>query len=249
MASSRLPNDLAYSKQVLDCIYTFGLLMARLCLAPMDFACTGMLTMSMRELDRLKVIEAVTEARLMPWRAAERLGISRRQVERLVLRYRESGASGLVSRRRGGASNHQLPAGLAQRALEILRERYADFGPTLACEKLAECNGLVLSRETVRKLMPDAGRRTPDAGRRTLDSTRPAPAEGLPATRAPGLPGRAHPDRRQRPPLVRGTCTSLHAAFDAALAFGLKRGEPNGHLRDQFGASPANTPRPCSCIM
>ncbi|WP_141710860.1 helix-turn-helix domain-containing protein, partial [Paraburkholderia nodosa] len=63
-------------------------------------ACTGMITMSMRELDRLKVIEAVAEAQLMPWRAAERLGICRRQVERLVLRYRASGASGLVSRRR-----------------------------------------------------------------------------------------------------------------------------------------------------
>lgn len=36
-------------------------------------ACTGMITMSMRELDRLKAIEAVAEARLMPWRAAERL--------------------------------------------------------------------------------------------------------------------------------------------------------------------------------
>jgi hypothetical protein len=38
MASSRLPNDLVYSEQMLDCIYTFGLLMAGLCLAPMDFA-------------------------------------------------------------------------------------------------------------------------------------------------------------------------------------------------------------------
>jgi hypothetical protein len=40
----------------------------------------GMINMSMRELDRLKVIEAVVEGRLMPWRAAERLGLSRRQV-------------------------------------------------------------------------------------------------------------------------------------------------------------------------
>ncbi|WP_321782062.1 ISNCY family transposase [Paraburkholderia sp. J94] len=120
-------------------------------------ACTGMITMSMRELDRLTVIEAVVEARLMPWRAAERLGISRRQVERLVLRYRESGAAGLVSRRRGNAGNHQLPDGLAQRALSIIRERYADFGPTLAAEKLAECHGMALSKETLRKLMTDAG--------------------------------------------------------------------------------------------
>ena len=128
-------------------------------------ACTGMITMTMRELDRLKVIEAVAEARLMPWRASERLGISRRQVERLVLRYRVSGASGLVSRRRDNASNHQLPEGLAQRALTLIRERYADFGPTLACEKLRECHGLVLSKETLRKLMTDAGLWIPRAQR------------------------------------------------------------------------------------
>ncbi|KVN63755.1 ISNCY family transposase [Burkholderia stagnalis] len=113
--------------------------------------------MSMRELDRLKVVEAVVEGRLMPWRAAERLDVSRRQVERLVARYRASGPAGLVSQRRGQPSNHQLPEDLAHRALSVIRERYADFGPTLACEKLWECHGLQLSKETVRKLMTDAG--------------------------------------------------------------------------------------------
>ncbi|WP_423395715.1 ISNCY family transposase [Burkholderia sp. LMG 21824] len=113
--------------------------------------------MSMRELDRLKVVEAVIEQRLMPWRAAERLGISRRQIERLVARYRAAGPAGLLSQRRGHASNHQLPEDLAHRALGLIRERYADFGPTLACEKLCECHGLQLSKETVRKLMTDAG--------------------------------------------------------------------------------------------
>ncbi|PAJ97769.1 integrase, partial [Burkholderia ubonensis] len=113
--------------------------------------------MSMRELDRLKVVEAVVDGRLMPWRAAERLGISRRQVERLANRYRSQGAAGLVSRKRGQSSNHQLPAGLADRALAIIRERYADFGPTLACEKLWECHGIRLAKETVRRLMMDAG--------------------------------------------------------------------------------------------
>ena len=117
----------------------------------------GLITMSMRELDRLKVVEAVIEQRLMPWRAAERLGISRRQIERLVARYRAAGPVGLISQRRGHASNHQLPEDLAHRALSLVRERYADFGPTLACEKLWECHGLQLSKETVRKLMTDAG--------------------------------------------------------------------------------------------
>jgi transposase len=125
----------------------------------------GMITMSMRELDRLKVIEAVIEERLMPWRAAERLGISRRQIERLAKRYRGEGAAGLVSHRRGSPSNHQLPADFARRALSLIRERYADFGPTLACEKLRECHGLTLSKETVRHLMTDAGLWVPRAQR------------------------------------------------------------------------------------
>ena len=46
---------------------------------------------------------------------------------------------------------------MARRALTLIRERYADFGPTLACEKLRECHGLTLSKETVRHLMTDAG--------------------------------------------------------------------------------------------
>jgi hypothetical protein len=47
--------------------------------------------------------------------------------------------------------------GLAERALRIIRERYADFGPTLACEKLAEIHDLYLAKETVRKLMTRDG--------------------------------------------------------------------------------------------
>jgi transposase len=111
----------------------------------------------MRELDRLKMIQSVVDMGLKPGRAAERLGLTVRQVERLVARYRESGAAGLASRKRDRPGNRKLDEGLALRALTIIRERYADFGPTLACEKLRECHGLVLSKETVRRLMTDAG--------------------------------------------------------------------------------------------
>jgi len=47
--------------------------------------------------------------------------------------------------------------GAADPALSIIRDRYADFGPTLACEKFCECHGIRLAKETVRKLMTDAG--------------------------------------------------------------------------------------------
>lgn len=99
---------------------------------------TALVTLNMRELDRLKVVQAVVEMGLKPGRAAERLGLTVRQVERLVTRYRELGAPGLASRKRGRRGNRRLSEELACRALAIIRERYADFGPTLACEKLWE---------------------------------------------------------------------------------------------------------------
>ncbi|MFC6144066.1 ISNCY family transposase [Paraburkholderia silvatlantica] len=118
---------------------------------------SALVTLSMRELDRLKVIQAVVDSGLKPGRAAERLGLSVRQIERLVIRYRESGAAGLTSRKRGRTGNRRLDTELAQRVLTIIRDRYADFGPTLACEKLWECHGIRLAKETVRRLMTEAG--------------------------------------------------------------------------------------------
>ena len=118
---------------------------------------TERITMTMRELDRFKVIQDVADGALMPWRAAERLGLTTRQVRRLVVRLREHGPGGLVSRRRAKPSNNRLDAETANRALAIVRDRYADFGPTLACEKLYECHGIRLAKETVRRLMIDAG--------------------------------------------------------------------------------------------
>lgn len=120
-------------------------------------AAPGTITMTMREIDKLKVIQAVVDGGLMVWKAAERLELSRRQVERMVARYRAEGASGLISKRNGRPSNHQLPEGVASHALGLIRDRYADFGPTLACEKLRECHGVIVSKETIRRLMTEAG--------------------------------------------------------------------------------------------
>ena len=115
------------------------------------------ITMSLRELDRCKVIEAVVRDGLMVWRAAEKLGISRRQVERLAQRYRQDGPQGLVSRRWGQAGHNQLPPGVETRVRGLIRDNYADFGPTLTCEKLRERHGIDLAKETVRRIMINAG--------------------------------------------------------------------------------------------
>jgi transposase len=117
----------------------------------------GLLTMSTSELNRLEVIQRVIERRLTQAAAAISLGLSHRQLKRLVRRYRRDGAAGLVSGKRGKASNHRLPQAFTDEIVAIVRERYADFGPTLACEKLRERHGIVIGRETLRKLMRDAG--------------------------------------------------------------------------------------------
>lgn len=115
------------------------------------------ITMSMREADRLKTVQAVVDGALRVGVAAQRLGLSRRQLERLLQRYKAQGAAGLLSRMRGRPSNHQLPAGLAERAIALIRQFYADFAPTLATEKLRERHGVALGKETVRQLMIAAG--------------------------------------------------------------------------------------------
>jgi hypothetical protein len=117
----------------------------------------GLITATMHELDRFKVIQDVADGRLKPWRAAERLRLTTRQIRRLVARLREHGPEGLVSRRRSKPSNNRLDSVKADQALSIIRDRYADFGPTLACEKLYESHGIRLAKETVRRLMTDAG--------------------------------------------------------------------------------------------
>jgi len=119
------------------------------------------ITMNMREVDRLKTVQAVVDRMTRVDQAAKRLGLSRRQISRLIERYAAEGPAGLVSRKRGRPSNHQLAPEVTERATRLIRERYADFGPTLACAKLRECHGLPLAKETVRVLMTAAGLWTP----------------------------------------------------------------------------------------
>src|SRR5205809_490544 len=94
--------------------------------------------MSQRERDRLKVLHGVKEGQYTQAKAAELLGLTVRQVRRLQERLDERGDVGLVHQLRGRLSNRRLDAKLRQRVLRTYRQEYADFGPTFACEKLAE---------------------------------------------------------------------------------------------------------------
>jgi transposase len=112
-----------------------------------------MITMNTKEMKRLEVMQKLAEGRMRQKKAAEELGICPRQVKRLWKAYREKGTAGLVSQQRGKASHNHLSEQTEQAAVDLLHSRYADFGPTLAREKLVEKDGLKISVSSVRKLM------------------------------------------------------------------------------------------------
>jgi len=110
----------------------------------------GNLLMSQKERIRKVIFEGVKEGRLSIQEASVRLGISYRQGKRIYRRFRLEGDKGLLHRGRGRPSNRAKPVAMREKAIARYRERYEGFGPTLACEKLAE-DGFVLHHETLRR--------------------------------------------------------------------------------------------------
>ncbi len=97
-----------------------------------------MLSLSLRERDRLVVLRQVAEGLLRPCQGARRLGLSRRQFRRLRRRFEAEGDGAVIHRARGRPSNHRIPEPVRRRALERAREPlFHDFGPTLLAEHLS----------------------------------------------------------------------------------------------------------------
>jgi len=114
------------------------------------------ISMSRRERERLKVLHEVQAGHLTQVEGAKRMRLTPRQARRLERRVEEKGDGGLVHGLRGRASNRKIDARTERRILSEVRQHYADFGPTLASEHLAR-QGLIVSRETLRKWMAGAG--------------------------------------------------------------------------------------------
>ncbi len=129
---------------------------------------SAILSLSHEELSRLHVLEELKAKRIKQRHAAEQLGLSIRQVKRLVRAFNRHGAKGLISKQRGQRGHHQLPREVKAQAVELLHHVYADFGPTLAHEKLTEVHHLQLGLETVRQLMVDEGLWKPRRARRPV---------------------------------------------------------------------------------
>lgn len=122
-------------------------------------------TMSQKEISKLEVLQKLLNKQMKQSKAAQVLGISVRQVQRLVRQYRQHGPAGLISKKRGKPSNHSIPETIKSHALHLIKTHYFDFGPTLAAEKLLEQHEVKISVETVRKLMIAAALWSPKNGK------------------------------------------------------------------------------------
>lgn len=115
------------------------------------------LTMRNEEIDKLRVIREALDKKLSWQEAGERLSLSVREIGYLCARVREEGNKGIIHRLRGQPSNHRLDPEQVEKALELVRTRYADFGPTLANEKLVKVHQIEISTFTLRQKMMAAG--------------------------------------------------------------------------------------------
>ena len=116
-----------------------------------------MIMLRQRELMRLHVIQKVVQGELRQTAAAELVSLSERQVRRIVKRIREEGDKGIGQKSRGRESVRKTPTKLRERIIELYRQKYQGFGPTLTAEKLCEIEGILISRETVRTVLRESG--------------------------------------------------------------------------------------------
>jgi len=114
------------------------------------------LQMTQRNLDRIKILHQAIEKRITQEKAGKLLELCRVQVNRLCRKIIKGGDRTIIHGLRGRPSNHQLPAGLAKKAISKIKEKYSDFRPGFAAEKLLELDKIKLSDETIRRLMIDA---------------------------------------------------------------------------------------------
>jgi len=109
--------------------------------------------MRKRELERLEVIQKALGGRMRQKEAAEKLKVCTRQVRRIMAKVRVHGAIGIIHGNRGKPSPRRYPEEFQERVMNLVEEHYADFGPTLAAEKLAERDQVTVNRETLRQWM------------------------------------------------------------------------------------------------
>lgn len=115
------------------------------------------ISLTEEEKQKLAVITSLLDRKLTNGQAAKKLRLSIRQIQRLKIEVQKHGSLALVHKLKGKPSNHKLSSDLKQKALFLVKEKYLDFHPTLASEKLEEYYNLHVQPETLRLWMLEAG--------------------------------------------------------------------------------------------
>src|SRR4030065_297855 len=111
----------------------------------------GILTMSQKEADRLKIISQIETKALTVLEGSELMGLSARQTYRVLKRIKEEGTKGIIHKLRGKKSNRGYRGKLKKEVVEIYKEKYWDYGPTLFSEELVKSHKISVDHETLRK--------------------------------------------------------------------------------------------------
>lgn len=114
-----------------------------------------LITVSTQELKRIDVIKRVIAKQCTQKAAELQLNLSKRQIIRLVKEFRQGGEKALLSKQRGKVSNNALTSTFKMKVKKLVELQYADFGPTLASEKLLSLNEISISKETLRHWMSE----------------------------------------------------------------------------------------------
>jgi len=115
------------------------------------------LKMSVKEADRIPIVKKLAEGTMTIKCAAETLNLSVRQVKRIKKRFVKHGAKGLVHKSRGKTGNRKIHEDEVKRIVGIIKDKYYDFGPTFALEKLTENHAVTIGREKLRLIMIEEG--------------------------------------------------------------------------------------------
>jgi len=114
-------------------------------------------TLTMRDITRYQVVEASLAGRTQVRAAASVLGISERQMYRLRARVREEGAKGVVHRLRDRPSHRRLSEAVWEAVVRLYEDKYKGFNMSHFTEYLNEEEGILISRETVRRILRTSG--------------------------------------------------------------------------------------------
>jgi len=117
----------------------------------------GKLSMSVKEADRITILDSLVKGKIKQKRAAELMGLSVRQTRRLKKKYKALGITALIHGNRGKESNHKIKEEEIEKVMQIVKSKYYDFGPTLAFEKLREKKEITFSVEKLRQVMVEEG--------------------------------------------------------------------------------------------